>query len=76
MLVRSTAVTLWQGGVQLDSCFSPCSFTVNNGQTYQVLASSYGSEAFSHWSSGKSGAATVTTPSNGGAVSLTAVFSP
>ena len=28
--------TLWQNGVQLQSCFSPCSFMVNSGQTYQM----------------------------------------
>jgi hypothetical protein len=69
-------ITLWRNGALLKSCFSQCSFTVSNGQTYQVLASGYGSEVFSHWSGGKSGAVTVTTPSNGGAVSLTAIFSP
>jgi hypothetical protein len=69
-------ITLWKNGAQLKSCFSPCSFTVSNGQTYQVVASGYGSEAFSHWSGGSSGAYTVTTPSSGGTVSLTAVYSP
>jgi hypothetical protein len=69
-------ITLWQNGAQLKSCFSQCSFTVSDGQTYQVVASGYGSEAFSHWSGGTSGAFTVTTPSSGGIVSLTAVYSP
>jgi len=69
-------ITLWQNGAQLKGCFSQCSFTVSNGQTYEVVASGYGSEAFSHWSGGTSGAATVTTPSTGGTVSLTAVYSP
>ena len=69
-------ITLWQNGAQLKSCFSQCSFTVSSGQTYQVVASGYGGEAFSHWSGGSSGASTVTTPSSGGTVSLSAVYSP
>jgi hypothetical protein len=44
--------TLWQNGVQINSCFSPCSFTVTNGNSYQVAVSDYGSETFSHWSDG------------------------
>jgi hypothetical protein len=69
-------ITLWQNGAELKSCFSQCSFTVSNGQTYQVIASGYGSEAFSHWTGGTSGASTVTTPRTGGTVSVTAVYSP
>jgi Spherulation-specific family 4 len=69
-------ISLWQNGAQLNSCFSECSFTVSSGQTYQVVASGYGGEAFSQWLGGTSGALTVTTPAAGGTVSLTAVFSP
>jgi hypothetical protein len=69
-------IALWQNGAQLKGCFSQCSFTVSNGQTYQLVASGYGSEAFSHWSGGTSGASTVTTPSSGGTVSLKEVYSP
>jgi hypothetical protein len=69
-------IALWQNGAQLKSCFSQCSFTVSSGQTYQVAASGYGDEAFSHWSGGTSGAFTVTTSSGGGPVSLTAIYSP
>jgi hypothetical protein len=70
-------VTLWQNGTQLQSCFSPCSFTVNDGQTYQVAAASYGSETFSHWQNdGATGFETFTAPSNGDTVSLTAVYGP
>ena len=43
-------VTLSQDGVQLQNCFSPCSFIVDDGQTYQVVAASYGGETFAHWS--------------------------
>jgi hypothetical protein len=35
-------------GVQ--TCYSPCSFTVDDGQTHQVLVADYGTEMFSHWS--------------------------
>jgi hypothetical protein len=69
--------TLWQNGVQVNSCFSPCSFTVKGGQTYQVLADSYGSETFSHWQNdGATGYETVNVPSTGTTISLTAVYSP
>jgi hypothetical protein len=69
--------TLWQNGVQLQSCFSQCSFTVNNGQTYQVEVSGYGSESFSHWSDGTATAFhTIATSSSGGTISLTAVLNP
>jgi DNA-binding beta-propeller fold protein YncE len=69
--------TLWQNGVQLHSCFSACSFTVNNGQTYQVAAASYGSETFSHWQNdGATGAETVDVPGTSTTVTLTAVYSP
>ena len=58
--------TLWQNGVQLQSCFSSCSFTVSAGQTYQVLASSYGSETFNRWlNDGSTGFETVNVPSTG-----------
>ncbi len=70
-------ITLWQGGNQVNSCFSTCSFTVNNGQTYQVEAASYGSEHFSHWQNdGATGRETVNVPSASTTISLTAVYSP
>lgn len=69
--------TLWQNGVQLQSCFSPCSFTVNNGQTYQIAVADYGGEAFSHWSDGTtSRLITVNVPSSSTTIPLTAVYSP
>ena len=55
-------IALWQNGVQVQSCFSACSFTVNDGQTYQVTASSYRSETFSHWQDGATGVETVNVP--------------
>jgi len=70
-------VTLWQDGAQLSSCFSPCTFLVNNGQTYQVAAASYGPEAFNHWQNdGATGAETVDVPGTSTTVTLTAVYSP
>jgi arylsulfatase A-like enzyme len=69
--------TLWQNGAEIKSCFSPCSFTVTSGQTYQVMASSYGSETFSHWmNDGSIGQETVTASSAGTTIKLTAVYSP
>jgi hypothetical protein len=70
-------ITLWQNGVQLNSCYSACSFTVNNGQTYQIAAASYGSETFNHWQSdGSTGFETVTVPGTSTTISLTAVYHP
>ncbi len=70
-------ISLWQDGAQINSCFSACSFTVNNGQTYQVAASAYGSETFSHWQNdGSKGFETVTPPSTSTTLSLTAVYNP
>jgi hypothetical protein len=70
-------ITLWQGGTFVTDCFSACSFTVNDGQTYQVAASSYGAETFSHWQNdGSTGMETVIVPSASTAISLTAVYSP
>jgi hypothetical protein len=69
--------TLWQGGAQVGQCFSPCSFTVNGGQTYQVEAAYYGTEIFNHWQNdGSTGLETVTIPSMSTTLSLTAVYRP
>jgi hypothetical protein len=69
--------TLWQNGVQINSCFSPCSFTVTNGASYQIAVSDYGSESFSHWSDGTTNMFhTVDVPSASTTISLAAVYSP
>ena len=69
--------TLWQNGAMVQSCFTSCSFTVSNGQTYQVAVADYGNEAFSHWSDGTLARFhTVVVPGSATAVSLTAVYSP
>jgi hypothetical protein len=44
--------TLWQNGVQVQSCFSPCSFSLNLGQSYQVAVADYGQYVFGQWSDG------------------------
>jgi hypothetical protein len=70
-------IALLQDGKQINSCFSACSFPVTNGQTYQVIAESFGSEIFSHWQNdGSSGAETVNVPVASSSISLTAVYSP
>jgi hypothetical protein len=75
--------TLSINGTQLQNCFSPCSFTVSNGQTYVVAVANFDSEAFSHWSdnSGNAypwgGSHLVTVPGgNTSTTTLTAIYSP
>src|SRR2546427_1141892 len=69
--------TLWQNGVMLQWCYSPCSFVVSNGQTYQVAVADYGGETFSHWSDGITNIFhTVTLGSISITFSLTAVYPP
>ena len=69
--------TLWQNGVMLQWCYSPCSFVVSNGQTYQVAVADYGGETFSHWSDGTTNIFhTVTLGSISITFSLTAVYTP
>ncbi|MDG6906489.1 MAG: hypothetical protein JRN20_11960 [Nitrososphaerota archaeon] len=69
--------TLWQNNAQLEYCFSPCSFSVNNGQTYSVAVSDYGGETFSHWADGTTSRFyTVVLGMNSTVVSLTAYYKP
>jgi hypothetical protein len=69
--------TLWQNGTLRQSCFSPCSFIVNGGQTYQVMAASYAPETFNHWQNdGSTGFETVDVPGASTTISLTAVYGP
>jgi hypothetical protein len=44
--------TLWQNGNLLQSCYTTCTFTVPNGQSYQVVINNYGNYYFEHWSDG------------------------
>jgi len=69
--------TLSQNGTVISQYFSPCSFTVANGQTYQVSVADYQGETFSHWSDGTT--SRVHNVIMGGAstaVNLTAVYTP
>jgi hypothetical protein len=69
--------TLWLNGVMIQSCFFPCSFTVNNGQVYQVAVSDFGPEAFSHWSDGTTSRFhTVNVPGVTTAINLIAIYRP
>ncbi|MHB1868910.1 MAG: hypothetical protein ACYCPP_08190 [Nitrososphaerales archaeon] len=68
-------IALLQNGAQIEKCFSTCSFSVNGGQTYQVAASSFGSEIFNHWQNDKStGLETINVPTASTTISLTAVY--
>jgi hypothetical protein len=67
--------TLWQNGALIQSCFGPCSLTVNNGQSYQVLVADFGNYAFSHWTDGTATRSyTVTVGSTSATIDLTAVY--
>ena len=69
--------TLWQNNAQIEYCFSPCSFSVSNGQTYSVTVSDYGGETFSHWADGTTSRFyTVVLGLNSTVVSLTAYYKP
>jgi len=43
---------LSQNGATIRTEFSPASFALNSGQTYQVSVSDYGSYVFDHWNDG------------------------
>jgi hypothetical protein len=63
--VNGFYTTLWQNGVQVQSCFSPCSFAVSDGQTYQVAVSDYDGYRFLSWNDGSTNRfETVNVPSN------------
>jgi hypothetical protein len=64
--------TLSQNGAVIKTAFSPTSFTLNSGQTYQVSVSDYGSYTFDHWSDGSTGRQKTVT--GGQATTLTAYY--
>lgn len=69
--------TLWQGSTMLRECFSPCSFFVNNGATYQVAVADYGGETFNAWSDGTLDRFhTVEIGSSSTTINLTAIYRP
>jgi hypothetical protein len=45
-------ITLWQNGQVINSCYSTCDLTFDNGVQYQIAAADYGNECFSEWASG------------------------
>jgi hypothetical protein len=45
-------MVLSQNGATVGTAFSPASFTLAGGQTYQVSVSDYGDYAFDHWNDG------------------------
>jgi hypothetical protein len=68
-------ITLWQNNSSVQSCFSPCSFTVQNGMGYQVSASDYGPSAFNHWSDGTPNRFyPLVIPSESTAISISAIY--
>ncbi|MDA4134058.1 MAG: spherulation-specific family 4 protein [Thaumarchaeota archaeon] len=67
--------TLWHEGSKVQSCFSPCTFSVNGGETYQVAVSNYGSFVFAQWGDGTlSNIYSVTEPSSATTLSLWAEY--
>src|SRR2546427_1094768 len=69
--------TLSQNGTVISQYFSPSTFTVANGQTYQVSVADYQGETFSHWSDGTTSRVhTVIIGGTSTSVSLTAVYTP
>jgi hypothetical protein len=49
--ITGYAIELWQNGYQIDSKYSPCTFTVKRG-AYQVYANSFAGVNFNHWQDG------------------------
>lgn len=75
--ITGYSTTLWQNNVQLQSCFSPCSFSVSNGQTYSVAVSDYAGVNFNHWSDGTTSRLhTVIIGTNSTVVNLKAYYTP
>ncbi len=63
---------LSQNGATVRTAFSPASFTLNNGQAYQVSVSDYGDYEFDHWSDGSTSRQKAVT--GGQATTLTAYY--
>ena len=67
-------VALEQDGSVIVTGFTPVSFSVNSGQTYQVLADDYGQYTFSTWSSGGAANPITVVASSGQTTTLTATY--
>jgi hypothetical protein len=44
--------TLWQNGSPVQSCYSPCAFSVSGGQSYSVSVDNWESYTFTQWGNG------------------------
>jgi hypothetical protein len=67
--------TLWQGGVELQNCFSPCTFSVQGGQSYQVAVANYRWLHFEEWADGvTSRFYSVMEPSSATTLTLSAIY--
>jgi hypothetical protein len=67
---------LWENGAAVSSCFSPCTFSVSGGQTYQVSVSNWGPYYFASWGDGvQSNSYTVSEPSAPTSITLWAIYS-
>jgi hypothetical protein len=70
-------IALMHNGAEVNSCYSSCSFSVSNGDIYQVIAESYGLQSFNYWANDdSSGAETILVPATASTISLTAIYSP
>jgi len=65
---------LYQNGNQIATGFSPATFTLNNGQTYQVAVADYGKYVFDHWSDGTTARLHGVSTGTGTTTSLVAVY--
>jgi hypothetical protein len=63
---------LSQNGAVVKTAFSPASFTLNSGQTYQIAVSDYGQYFFDHWSDGSTSRQKIIT--GGQTTTLTAYY--
>ena len=78
-LVNGTEVdglytAIFQNGIVLQDGFSPYSFVVNSGQTYQAAVADYGGYHFSHWSDGSTNRFITVTTGSGTATDLVAIY--
>lgn len=73
--VAGLYTAIFQNGNQIQSGFSPYSFIVSNGETFQVAVADYGSYHFSHWSNGSTNRFISVTTGSNTVTDLVAVYS-
>jgi hypothetical protein len=74
-MITGLYTTLSQGGSVISAGFTPVSFALNDGQTYAISASDYGSNYFDHWQdTGDTSRSRTITTSGSSFVTLTAVY--